>query len=63
MEVIKSQKMLGLTYADDMNVVHFQKLIAFVKINQRKEQLSDRYLQKSKNTPSEAAVDIKNQPQ
>jgi hypothetical protein len=55
--------MLGLTYADDMNVVHFQKLIAFVKINQRKEQLSDRYLQKSKNTPSEAAVDIKNQPQ
>jgi hypothetical protein len=42
LEVIQCQKMLGLSYAEDMNIVHFQKLIAYVKSNQKKEQLSDR---------------------
>lgn len=43
-EIIKSQKMLGLAFTEDTNLIHFQKLVSFVKATQRIETINDRNL-------------------
>lgn len=50
--------MLALSYADDISKIHFQKLIGFVKANQKNEDFRDRkLLPESKKSQSELIKD------
>lgn len=65
-EIIKSQKMLGLAFTEDTNLIHFQKLVSFVKATQRTETINDRNLKSIKRAAknskvSDGAVNFKNE--
>ena len=49
--------MLALSYADDINKIHFQKLIGFVKTNQKNEDFRDRKLLPEAKSQSEPIQD------